>query len=189
MTFTEVIETTQLTLRAATSADAEATWRYRRLPEVNEWLTRGTTTLEDHVAWFSEPASLVKTLVIERDGRVIGDLMLDVQDGWGQAEVSGSAHRVQAELGWALDPQQTGHGYATEAVRGLIDVCFRDLALRRVTASCFAANSRSWRLMERVGMRRESHFVAESLHRSGAWLDSFTYALLRDEWTPQEVRQ
>ena len=40
----------------------------------------------------------------------------------------------------------------------------------------------SWRLMERVGMRRESHFVRGSLHRSGEWLDKLAYALLADEW-------
>jgi len=56
------------------------------------------------------------------------------------------------------------------------------LGLRRVTASCFAANEATWRMMERVGMRREVHTVRDSLHRSGAWLDGFGYALLADEW-------
>ena len=35
-------------------------------------------------------------------------------------------------------------------------VCFVDLGLRRVTANCFADNEASWRLMERLGMRRET---------------------------------
>ena len=47
---------------------------------------------------------------------------------------------------------------------------------------CFADNEPSWRLMERVGMRRELYAVRESLHRSGAWLDGLGYALLADEW-------
>jgi RimJ/RimL family protein N-acetyltransferase len=51
-----------------------------------------------------------------------------------------------------------------------------------VTANCFAGNEASWRLMERVGMRRELHTVRESLHRSGEWLDGLGYALLADEW-------
>lgn len=89
---------------------------------------------------------------------------------------------MQAELGWALHPDQAGQGYATEAVRELIRICFEDLGLRRVTANCFADNEASWRLMERVGMRREQYAVAESLHRSGAWLDGLGYALLADEW-------
>ncbi|HEX8767440.1 MAG TPA: GNAT family protein, partial [Jatrophihabitans sp.] len=59
---------------------------------------------------------------------------------------------------------------------------FTDLGLRRVTANCFADNEASWRLMERVGMRRELYTVRESLHRSGEWLDGIGYALLADEW-------
>jgi RimJ/RimL family protein N-acetyltransferase len=64
----------------------------------------------------------------------------------------------------------------------VLRICFEDLGLRRVTAECFAANEASWRLMERLGMRRESHNVGDSLHRSGEWLDGYGYALLADEW-------
>jgi RimJ/RimL family protein N-acetyltransferase len=84
-------------------------------------------------------------------------------------------------IGYAMYEQFEGHGYATEAVRELIRLCFEDLGLRRVTANCFADNEASWRLMERVGMRREIHTVRESLHRSGRWLDGLGYALLADE--------
>jgi RimJ/RimL family protein N-acetyltransferase len=51
-----------------------------------------------------------------------------------------------------------------------------------VTANCFLDNDASWRLMERVGMRREVHAVRDSLHRSGRWLDTVNYALLAEEW-------
>ena len=67
-------------------------------------------------------------------------------------------------------------------MRELLRLCFTELGLRRVTANCFADNVASWRLMERVGMRREVSAVRESLHRSGAWLDSMGYALLAEEW-------
>jgi RimJ/RimL family protein N-acetyltransferase len=53
---------------------------------------------------------------------------------------------VQAELGWCLDPDYCGGGYATEAVKALIEPCFDVLGLRRVTASRFADNESSWRL-------------------------------------------
>ena len=36
--------------------------------------------------------------------------------------------------------------------------------------------------MKRIGMRREGHAVTESLHRSGQWLDTVTYARLATEW-------
>jgi RimJ/RimL family protein N-acetyltransferase len=120
--------------------------------------------------------------VIELDGEVIGDLMLAIEDAWAQAEVADRARGVQAELGWCIDPAYGGRGYATEAVRALVRLCFEDLGLRRVTANCFADNVGSWRLMERLGMRRELHTRRESLHRSGKWLDGLGYAILADEW-------
>ena len=79
-------------------------------------------------------------------------------------------------------PAHQGHGYATEALTEVLRVCFEVLGLRRVTAGCFAANEPSWRLMERLGMRRETHTLRESLHRTEGWLDGLEYALLADEW-------
>lgn len=174
--------TDRLTLRPATPDDSAATWTYRRLPEVSRWLPTAPTTLEEYAAHVGTPDRLAKTLVVEHDGHVIGDAMVAVEDAWAQVEVKERAAGVQAELGWALAPSHGGRGLATEAVRELLRLCFEDLGLRRVVASCFADNEPSWRLMERVGMRREVHAVAESLHRSGSWLDGLGYALLAEEW-------
>ena len=55
--------------------------------------------------------------------------------------------------------------------------------MRRITAYCFLDNDTSLTLMERVGMRRELHAVRESLHRSGQWLDTVGYAILKDDWS------
>ncbi len=98
---------------------------------------------------------------------MIGDLYLSVEDAWGQAEVAENARNTQAEVGWCLDPAYQGKGYASEAVAGLLRVCFEDLGLRRVVALSFADNTASWRLMERLGMRREVYNVRDSLHRIG----------------------
>jgi len=178
------VRTERLTLRPATVGDLDATWRFRRLGDVARWLTQAPATRQDYRTRFADPGRLARTLVVELRGEVIGDLMLQVEDGWAQAEVADRARGVQAELGWVFHPDHAGRGYATEAVRALIRVCFADLGLRRVTAGCFAANEASWRLMERVGMRREAYTVRESLHRSGEWLDGMGYALLADEWRP-----
>jgi RimJ/RimL family protein N-acetyltransferase len=181
------LQTDRLTIRPATTDDADATWQFRRRADVSRWLTRASATLNEHRTWFEAPDNLAKTLVVEHSGAVIGDLMVKIEDAWAQAEVVESAGRVQAELGWVLHPEHAGHGFATEAVRELLRLCFADLGLRRVTATCFAANDGSWRLMERVGMRREFHTVRDSLHRSGEWLDCFGYALLADEWSSAQA--
>ncbi|MFN8194763.1 MAG: GNAT family protein [Nocardioidaceae bacterium] len=178
------IRTERLVIRPATAGDAESTWRYRRLDEVSTWLSGTPSTYDGYAARFADHDRLTKTLVVELDGTVVGDLYIALEDGWAQAEVAHLAVGVQAEIGWALDPAVQGRGLATEAVTALIRTAFTDLGLRRVYAQCFADNEASWRLMERVGMRRESHTLRESLHRSGAWRDGMAYALLADEWPP-----
>src|SRR5207253_8060592 len=102
------VRTERLELRPALAADAEATWRYRQLDEVSRWITSAPSTYDDYRALFDEPDRLAKTLLIELDGRVIGDLMLAIEDGWAQTEVRAQAEGVQAELGWCLDPASTG---------------------------------------------------------------------------------
>ena len=181
------VRTERLTLRPATPHDADPTWKYRRLASVGEWLTEVPTDLETYRSTFADPERLAATVIValghDPAAMIIGDFMLRVEDAWAQAEVTDDAKGTVAELGWVLDPVHTGHGYATEAVRALLVYCFSSLGLRRVVANCFLANDTSWRLMERVGMRREGHAIAESLHRSGQWLDTVTYAVLADEWS------
>ena len=177
------LRTQRLTIRRARPEDAAAIWAYRRLEPVARFMTALPGPLEDFRTTFTEPDRLGRTLVVELvDGTLVGDLMVRVDDAWAQTEVAAQAAGTQAEIGCALDPAHQGHGYATEAVRELLRLCFDDLGLRRVVALCFAANEPSWRLMERVGMRRETHTVRESLHRSGEWMDGLGYAILAEEW-------
>lgn len=180
------LRTERLTLRPATAEDAAATWRIHRIESVTEWLTARPDDLDGYRERFVEPDRLARTIVLllghGPDETVIGDLMIRREDAWSQAEVSDDAAGTVAELGWVLDPEYAGRGYATEAVRELIRYSFEDLGVRRVVANCFYDNDASWRLMERAGMRREIHGIRDSLHRSGRWLDSLGYALLREEW-------
>ncbi len=174
--------TERLNLRRAIPDDDAATWRFEQLESVSRWHTAAPSTFEEYRARFRDAGRLSTSIVVELDGEVIGHLKVCVEDAWSQAEVADRARGVQAELGWSLDPSHTGKGFATEAVNELLRMCFNDLDLRRVTANCFAANVASWRLMERVGMRREVSTLRESLHRSGEWLDGLGYALLAQEW-------
>lgn len=173
--------TERLTLRPATAEDADAMFAYRSLETVARWMTQLPT---DPATWrehFGERSPYA--LMILLDGAPVGDLFLKTEDAWAQAEVRDGARDVFAEIGWCLAPTAEGNGYATEAVRELLAIAFDGLGLRRVLANCFADNEPSWRLMERIGMRRESHTVRDNLHRDGQWYDGLTYALLAEEWT------
>lgn len=176
------LTTERLTLRRVTAEDAEAMWRYRRLPEVSYWLTFAPRDRDDWRALLTTPERLATTLVAELEGRVVGDYYVRVEEAWAQREVADRARGAQAELGWVFDPAVGGHGYATEGCRELLRVCFEELKVRRVCANAFADNEASWRLMERLGMRREQYTVRDSLHRELGWIDGIGYALLADEW-------
>jgi RimJ/RimL family protein N-acetyltransferase len=182
------LHTERLTLRPAIADDADPTWTFRRLESVNEWLTGCPADLDRYREFFSEPARLATTVIVtlrhDPAAPIIGDLMLRREDARAQPDVVDQARDTQAELGWVLDPAHTGHGYATEAVRELLRYCFQELGVRRVSANCFLDNDTSWRLMERVGMRREMHAVRDSLHRSGRWMDTVGYAILEAEGSP-----
>ncbi|MBF4561221.1 GNAT family N-acetyltransferase [Agreia pratensis] len=174
------LSTERLTLRRVSMADESSMWTYRGLEEVSRW---GLWHAADQADWRSLLKERLRdALVIELNGHVIGDLMVQVSDAWGQREVAAAARNMQAELGWSLNPEYGGQGFATEAVREALRICFEDLNLHRVVAEAFAANESSCRLAERVGMRRELYGVRDSLHRDLGWIDGVGYALLADEW-------
>jgi RimJ/RimL family protein N-acetyltransferase len=178
------VRTERLEIRLATVEDVEPTWAFRRLDAVSEWMSSRPGTVEEYAEAFLEPDALSKTLIVEHEAQIVGDLMVSVGDPWSQREVAEQAVGVQAALGWTISPAYAGRGFGTEAARALLRICFEGLGLRRVTAECFAENEPSWRIMESIGMRRETHAVRDSLHRSGAWLDGFAYAMLAEEWRP-----
>ena len=173
--------TARLALRPATGDDLRAVFDIHALPEVGQWETEHPTSYAAFVLRFGEHDLLARTLVIVLDGVVIGDLYLRVSPAWAQADTADRAGE-EAEIGWCVSPDHQGRGYATEATTELVRVCFEDLGVRRVTAAAFAANAPSLRLMERLGMRQESHHVRDSLHRDLGWIDGVDYALLADEW-------
>lgn len=174
--------TDRLVFRPATADDLEALGRIQNLAEVAYWLPSTAGTQADYLLRMGKEGLLPRTLVLELDGVVIGELYLFVTAGWAQVEVADRAADTEAEIGWAVDPSYQGHGYAREAAAELVRVCFEDLGVRRVTASAFADNAASVRIMERLGMRCETRGVRTTLHRERGWVDSTAYALLADEW-------
>ena len=86
------------------------------------------------------------------------------------------------EIGWVFHPGWHGRGYATEAARALLDYGFRELGLHRIIATCQPENPASYRVMEKIGMRREGHF-RKCIYRGGeTWWDEYFYAILAEEW-------
>ena len=93
--------------------------------------------------------------------------------------------RDPAELAWELHRHYWRKGYGTEIGNTLLKLAFETLGLRRVIADCNTLNVGSWRIMEKIGMRREAHFV--KMYRGNSmldhsWCDKYQYAILKEEW-------
>lgn len=88
----------------------------------------------------------------------------------------------QAEIGFTLARQYQGKGYATEAMKRLLDYLFGEMNLHRVRAICHVDNLASAKLLQRLGMRREAHFV-ENIWFKGEWISEYWYGILQREWT------
>lgn len=86
------------------------------------------------------------------------------------------------EIGWVLHPDYQGKGYATEAAAALLAHGFTTLGLHRVIATCQPQNPASWRIMEKLGMRREGHLRQCIERPDGIWWDEYFYAILAEEW-------
>jgi len=89
------------------------------------------------------------------------------------------------EVGWEIHRDYWRQGYGTEIGETMLRLGFEILNLRRIIAGCNARNIGSYRIMEKIGMRREAHFIKAQRGNSVLnyeWCDRFQYAILQEEW-------
>jgi len=82
-----------------------------------------------------------------------------------------------ANLGWAITPLAQGKGYATEAAARLIEFGFSELKLRVIYATCDSRNIASYRVMEKLGMKRVGFLEGDKIEK-GFRRDTYRYELL-----------
>jgi ribosomal-protein-alanine N-acetyltransferase len=87
----------------------------------------------------------------------------------------------RAELGYDLLEEHWGRGIMTEAVGAVLRYGFEVLGLNRVEATMDPLNTRSVRLVERLGFKSEGHMREKYLYK-GRSRDELIYSLLRSEW-------
>lgn len=115
------------------------------------------------------------TVCLKEAGKLIGNLYVSERE------------QHTREIGFVFNRFYQRRGYATEAAVALIDNMFKHENTHRVTANCNPENTASWRLLERLGMRREGHLkqnIYFKLDANGTplWQDTFVYGILESEW-------
>ncbi len=176
------IETARLLLRPFAGRDLDDLYDYQSRPDVVRylyWQQRDRGQVAEALvqkigqATIENPGdSLVLAVVRPEMGRVVGEVNLHCR----------SRDHRQGEFGFVLHPDHHGRGFATEAARAVLDLGFGPLGLHRIEGRCDVRNTPSTRVMERLGMRREAHFVHNEMFK-GEWGDEYVYALLDHEWT------
>lgn len=173
-----------LLLREACEADISRLLHIRNDAGVNRFMIH--TSVDPEVfrrEWLAIPSSETDfSCVAEAEDGVVAMGFLDIVNGMGQP---GMPTGTEGLIGYMVDPSYTGQGFATSLARGLLAVAFDRLGLQRVTAGCFADNSASARVLEKAGMRREQHGIADSWHAELGWIDGYTYGILASEWRAQ----
>jgi [ribosomal protein S5]-alanine N-acetyltransferase len=174
-------ETERLLLRDAELGDAEWVDRYASDPEVVRYMIWGPNSLE-------RTREVLQIRVNEQQqdlARRIFELMI-VEKSSGEV-VGGAGLRVadnlalDADLGYVLARAKWGQGIVPEACAKLLEVAFGWLGLHRVWASTDAENYASQRVLEKLGLRREAHFVQNELVK-GRYRDTLIYAITEAEY-------
>jgi RimJ/RimL family protein N-acetyltransferase len=149
------LPTERLLLRQWRSEDLEPFATHSADPEVMRYFP-STHTREQSDALARDFASGIEE-------RGWGFWAVEVRDGppfigfVGLMVPSFEAHFTPAvEVGWRLGREHWGRGYATEAARASVDFGFRELGLEEIIAVTVPANTPSRRVMERLGMTRDS---------------------------------
>jgi len=148
------IETARLALRPFTPDDFDDLYAYQSRPEVARYLH-----------WEARDRAQVRQALEDQ----CRETSLDAEGDW---------------LTFAVQWREAGRGggLATEAATAMLDLGFSSLGWHRVIGCCDARNEASARLMERIGMRREAHFVHSEIVKC-EWADELVFAILDHEWT------
>ena len=173
-----------LELTSPTAALAQQFLTWRHLPEVTHWFLQQRADPEELVAdWASYDGRDHHRVVAVLDDLVVGQASVWAVDGMGQSGHEEEFAGREGRLAYFVHPAHAGRGLATMLARDALANAFGRLGLRRVQAGCFADNTASWRVMGKLGMRREQHGVKDSFHAELGWVDGYTYAILAEEWS------
>jgi RimJ/RimL family protein N-acetyltransferase len=167
-----VIETPRLALRRWTYVDRDAFRAMVSHPDSMRYQ-------HDSMPFAPDEADAALLLTIERYKKGFGDWAIVRRDDGcilGECGLTVEKESAEIEIGYMLDPPHWGQGYALEAATAVMRYAFDRLKLDRLIALVRPENERSIRLLEKLGMHRESRL----LHRGQ---DMLKYARAQERGT------
>lgn len=166
--------TSRLVIREIQVHDWPEIHRYRSDPEMTAWSPEGVFS-ESQSRVFAEKYGSQKREVL-----AVVERATDAFVGHMALHPYASTHTY--EIGWMIAQPFQRRGYATEAAKSVLSYAFETLKCHRVIATCQPENVPSWRVMEKIGMRREG-LLRQCIDRGNeGWWDEFLYAILEEDY-------
>jgi RimJ/RimL family protein N-acetyltransferase len=172
------LETERLVLRAFEGGDAPAVQREVSRVEIARMIA---------VPHPYPKNAAREWIATTRPGRDFAIVLRQSADLIGAITINPSEQHKRASLGYWCAVSCWGRGYATEAVRRIIDFGFSVLVLNRIHAECHGDNPASRRVLEKAGMTLEGCLRQHSF-RLGRFADKLQFGILRDEWLRSQGR-
>lgn len=173
------LATERLILRKLAVSDYLDMYEYSKMPETSRYLLwsphetpRFTKKYLSYLQGQYRNGSFYDFAVVEKgSGKMIGTC------GFTSFDLANNS----AEVGYVLNPDFKGRGYAPEALRRVMEFGFRELELHRMEARIMEGNTASMRVAEKCGMRREAVHRGAMLIK-GAYRTIVEYAILEEEF-------
>lgn len=167
------IETERLLIRKLDWADEQAVYDYTSDNLVMKYLPEGVFTKEATKEFIGQNVGEQAekfAVVLKDEDLLIGHIFFGKYFG---------SHTY--EIGWVFNPKFYNQGYASESAKAMVAYGFGKMKLHRIIATCQPENTPSYRVMEKIGMRREGHFK-KCIPNGAEWWDEYYYAILDEEW-------
>ncbi len=168
--------TERLTIRPFKSTDLQDVFAIYNDEDTCKFLLHNKWTQEDMQERFNKKlANSVLTkesklsLAVIYETKVVGDLSVWYTD-----------MKDTVEIGYGFSNEVAGKGLATEAVSSLVNKLFSEFNVHRIQANLDARNTASQKLCERIGMRKEAHFI-QNYWNKNEWTDSFVYGMISSD--------
>lgn len=155
------IETDRLILRAWRETDVEDFYEYAKVDGVGQmagWSPHKDIEESKKILSFFIRDKKTFALELKESGKVIGSLGLEERDG----EPSVPEGSMGREIGYAIGKDYWGRGLVPEAVKAVIDYCFKELDFDWLTCGHFIWNDQSRRVVEKCGFQ----YVKDVIHHT-----------------------
>jgi RimJ/RimL family protein N-acetyltransferase len=177
------IITERLRIRAFSMEDAQDLYEYLADPQIYQYEPGEPINL-DQAYTLAHDMSISEhfwAVDLKSDQKVIGQLYFSQQE---------PRHLMTWELGYIMNMKYQHQGYGSEAAAAHVQFGFEQLSVHRVVAHCHPKNEASWKLLEKIGLRREGLLQKNIYFRNDEagnplWWDSYAYARLVEKYEIQ----